>query len=93
MAWLKKNNINKFKRKHEFYNNIWVDQDLLINIKLNFQHLGAWKIHRELKMVVKAVCVINGDAKGTVFFEQEVNYVFHVHQELKSKINMADDKY
>ncbi|EDW79581.1 superoxide dismutase [Drosophila willistoni] len=24
-------------------------------------------------MVVKAVCVINGDAKGTVFFEQEDN--------------------
>lgn len=28
-------------------------------------------------MVAKAVCVINGDAKGTVFFEQEVNiFVF-----------------
>lgn len=24
-------------------------------------------------MVVKAVCVLNGDAKGTVFFEQQVN--------------------
>lgn len=24
-------------------------------------------------MVVKAVCVINGDAKGTVFFEQDVS--------------------
>lgn len=23
-------------------------------------------------MVVKAVCVLNGDAKGTVFFEQQV---------------------
>lgn len=26
-------------------------------------------------MVVKAVCVLNGDAKGTVFFEQQVNII------------------
>ncbi|KAH8339496.1 hypothetical protein KR074_010764 [Drosophila pseudoananassae] len=32
-------------------------------------------------MVVKAVCVINGDAKGTVFFEQEastINFMFYI---------------
>lgn len=45
-------------------------------------------------MVVKAVCVINGDAKGTVFFEQEVRdcilSVFNlkqIWQPTKTKVN------
>lgn len=41
-------------------------------------------------MVVKAVCVLNGDAKGTVFFEQQVNINNAI---CKFKKNMNDTEY
>lgn len=46
---------------------------------------------KTLKMVVKAVCVLNGDAKGTVFFEQQVNdnkYKIFKFMKLNTKVKL-----
>lgn len=48
------------------------------------------KLINSFEMVVKAVCVINGDAKGTVFFEQEVRIQNHLNFSARQNVRKTE---